>query len=115
MRSIRIALALIFITGVAWAHAKLLKAGPAPGSVVSVAPKQFVLSFGEPARLTALSLKKDAEAARKLGPLPGSSATQIAVPAPPLAPGKYVLSWRAVGDDGHVVPGQLSFTVGTQK
>jgi len=117
MKSIRIGLVLFFVTcgALAWAHARLLKAVPADGSVVTVAPKQFVLTFGEPARLTVLSLRKDPEAAKKLGPLPTSPAAEISVPVPPLAPGKYVLSWRAVGDDGHVVPGQISFTVGPQQ
>jgi copper resistance protein C len=33
------------------------------------------------------------------------------VPLPRLAPGRYTLSWRVVGEDSHVVPGTLHFTV----
>jgi methionine-rich copper-binding protein CopC len=33
------------------------------------------------------------------------------VALPRLAPGRYVLSWRVVGRDGHVVPGELHFTL----
>jgi len=62
--------------------------------------------------MTALSLQKDAEPAKKIGPLPTAPAAEISVPAPPLVAGKYVLSWRAVGDDGHVMPGKLTFTMG---
>jgi methionine-rich copper-binding protein CopC len=28
-----------------------------------------------------------------------------------LAPGEYTVAWRAMGDDGHVVRGEFSFTV----
>ena len=110
----RIACALVLVgcSAFAFGHAKLVKAEPANGTTVTVAPTKFVLTFGEPAKLTALSLQKDAEPAKKIGPLPTDSAAEISVPAPKLTPGKYVLSWRAVGDDGHVMPGKLSFTVG---
>jgi methionine-rich copper-binding protein CopC len=30
---------------------------------------------------------------------------------PQLDPGTYVLSWNVVGDDTHIVPGQMHFTV----
>jgi methionine-rich copper-binding protein CopC len=114
MKIARIACALVLVgcSALAFAHAKLVKAEPANGSTVTVVPTKFVLTFGEPAKLTALSLQKDAEPAKKIGPLPTDASAQISIPAPKLAPGKYVLSWRVVGDDGHVMPGKLSFTVG---
>ena len=110
----RIACALVLVgcNAFAFGHAKLVKADPANGTTVAVAPTKFVLTFGEPAKLTALSLQKDAEPAKKIGPLPTDASAEISVPAPKLAPGKYILSWRVVGDDGHVMPGKLSFTVG---
>jgi copper transport protein len=110
----RIACALVLVgcSALAFGHAKLVKADPANGSTVTVALTKFVLTFDEPAKLTALSLQKDSEPAKKIGPLPADSSAEISVPAPKLAPGKYVLSWRVVGDDGHVLPGKLSFTVG---
>jgi methionine-rich copper-binding protein CopC len=43
--------------------------------------------------------------------LPTAAQAEISIPAAPLTPGKYILSWRAVGDDGHVMPGKVSFTV----
>jgi methionine-rich copper-binding protein CopC len=106
---------LISCSALAFAHAHLVKAVPAEGTTVSVAPQKFVLTFSEPARLTTLSLQKDAEPAKKLGPVPTTPSAEISIPAPQLTAGKYVLSWRAVGDDGHVVPGKLSFTVGSSQ
>jgi copper transport protein len=114
MKFARIACALVLVgcSTLVLAHAKLVKADPANGSTVTVAPTKFVLTFGEPAKLTALSLQKDAEPPKKIGPLPTDASAQISIPAPKLAPGQYVLSWRVIGDDGHVLPGKLSFTVG---
>lgn len=114
MRTARMACALILVgaTTLAFAHAKLLRSDPAEGSTVQAAPTKFVLTFGEPAKLTTLTLQKGTEPAQKLGPLPTDAAAEISVPAPKLEPGKYVLAWRAVGDDSHVVPGKLTFTVG---
>jgi methionine-rich copper-binding protein CopC len=104
-------LALMSCSALTFAHTHLVKAVPANGSTISASPPNFVLTFAEPAKLTVLSLQKDAEPAKKIGPLPATPATEISVPAPQLIAGKYVLSWRAVSDDGHVMPGKLSFTV----
>jgi copper transport protein len=114
MKIVRIvcASALLACSALAFAHTHLVKADPADGSAVRVAPPKFVLTFAEPARLTALSLQKDTEPAKKIGPLPTTPAAEISIPAPQMAPGKYVLSWRAVSDDGHVMPGKVTFTVG---
>jgi copper transport protein len=106
------AAALMACSALAFAHTHLVKAVPADGSTVMVSPPKFVLTFAEPARLTALSLQKDTEPAKKIGPLPAAPAAEISIPAPQLAAGKYVLSWRAVSDDGHVMPGKVTFTVG---
>jgi methionine-rich copper-binding protein CopC len=105
--------AWLLLAGVsaAQAHAHLQAASPADQSVLSAAPTQLVLHFTEAARLTALAIGKAGESSHKL-PLPaGDPAAQIVVPLPPLAPGQYVVSWRAVGADGHVVPGQIQFTL----
>ncbi|HET9391529.1 MAG TPA: copper resistance CopC family protein [Steroidobacteraceae bacterium] len=95
----------------AFTHTHLEKSVPANGSVLSTAPENFVLTFAEPARLTALSLQKGSETPQKLTPLPSAAAKEMSIPAPRLTPGKYVLSWRVVSDDGHVMPGKLSFTI----
>lgn len=114
MKTARIACALVLIgcSALAFAHAQLLKSDPAQGSTVKAAPTRFVLTFGEPAKLTRLTLQKGAEPAKKIEPLPTDASAEISVPAPKLEPGKYVLAWRAVGSDSHVVPGKLTFTVG---
>ena len=95
----------------ALAHAHLEKSVPGDGSVVSRAPTQIVLRFSEPAQLTALAIEKEHEGKRKLPPPADKPQAEIVVPLPALAPGRYVVSWRAVAADGHVVPGQVHFTL----
>jgi methionine-rich copper-binding protein CopC len=102
---------LSLAASVALAHAHLQKSAPADGGVVSTSPANVVLSFSEPARLTACWIQKGEEPKQKITSLGTTPAQQISVPVPKLEAGTYVLSWRVVGDDGHVMPGQIRFTV----
>jgi methionine-rich copper-binding protein CopC len=95
----------------ALAHAHLQKAVPADGGVVSASPANVILTFSEPARLTACWIQKGDAPKQKITGLATTPAQQISVPVPSLEAGTYVLSWRVVGDDGHVLPGQIHFTV----
>jgi len=104
-------LVLFLASAVAHAHAHLLRSVPADGSVLTAAPARLTLAFSESARLTALWIEPEGGARRKLTPLPAADVAEISVALPPLKPGRYVLSWRVVGHDGHVVPGQLHFTL----
>jgi methionine-rich copper-binding protein CopC len=101
--------ALLILVATAHAHAHLTAAVPSEGSA-GQAPEHIVLSFSEAARITAITLQREGDEPRKLAP-PAAVAARIAVPLPKLTPGKYTLSWRVVGDDGHIVPGTLHFTV----
>jgi methionine-rich copper-binding protein CopC len=94
----------------AQAHAHLEEALPADNSVIHEAPAALVLRFSEQAQLTGLSIEKDGGPKQKLAP-PEKSQTRITVPLPVLEPGHYVISWRALSADGHVVPGQIHFTL----
>lgn len=113
MRYIRVAgaLALSLAASMALAHAHLRRAVPADGGVVTAAPANVVLTFSEPARLTVCWLQKGEGAKQKIELPPTAPAQQISVPMPRLEPGTYVLSWRVIGDDAHIVPGQIQFTV----
>jgi methionine-rich copper-binding protein CopC len=113
MKSMRVVSAWLmsFVATVAVAHAHLEKAVPANGTTVSASPVNVVLTFSEPARLTACWIQKSGGPKQKIASLPTSPAALISVPLETLAPGTYVLSWRVVGDDGHVLPGQIQFTV----
>ena len=104
-------LVLSLAATVALAHAHLKKAVPADGAVVSTAPTNVVLSFSESAHLTACWIQKGDGPKQKVTGLPTAASADITVPLPRLDPGTYVLSWNVVGDDTHIVPGQMHFTV----
>ena len=95
----------------AYAHTHLTSSVPAQGSILAAAPAHIELKFSEATRLTALTLQKKEVAEQKLSPLPTSAVSEIKIPAPKLAAGKYTLQWRAVGDDDHVMTGAVQFTV----
>ena len=108
------AVALFQFANAVQAHTHLEKTMPADNSVLKAAPKEIMLHFSATTRLTALSIQKEGDKERPLKPLPTAVAKAIAVPVPALAPGKYVVDWRVVGDDGHVVSGKFHFTVDAQ-
>jgi|SRR5665213_1701717 len=105
------ALALLALVTVAHAHAHLKTSIPADGSVVTASPSNIVLTLSEAARLTAAWIQKGDAPKQKLGPLPGKPATEVTVSLPTLEPGEYTVSWRALSDDGHVMPGHIHFTL----
>lgn len=104
-------LVLALAATAALAHAHLKKAVPVDGGVLSASPGNVLLTFSEPATLTACWIQKGDAPKQKVTGLATTPAQQISVPVPKLDPGTYVLSWRVVGDDGHVLPGQIHFTV----
>jgi methionine-rich copper-binding protein CopC len=104
-------LLLLLAAGAALSHAHLEKASPADGSVITHAPQSLVLEFSESAQLAALWIAKDGGSREKIASLPQQAQQRIVVPLPALVPGNYVVSWRVMGADGHVVPGQIHFTL----
>jgi copper transport protein len=104
-------LVLLTLSATTQAHAHLQKAVPADGSVIGASPANVILSFSEPARITALWIQKSDGQKQKIASLPTEQARQISVAMPALTPGTYVLSWRVVSADTHVVPGQIRFTI----
>jgi methionine-rich copper-binding protein CopC len=103
-------LLLVAGTSCAQAHARLQQSVPADGSTLTSAPAGLVLRFSESVRLASLWIAREEGSRQKLVS-PVEPQTKIAVALPPLVPGRYVVGWRAVGADGHVVPGQIRFTL----
>ncbi|MBS0397684.1 MAG: copper resistance protein CopC [Proteobacteria bacterium] len=107
-----IAAMLAILAGVARAHTHIRMSSPADNAVLTAPPAELVLHFSEVTRLTSLSIRKDDEKdASNLGPLPKSAAQVLDILLAPVSPGKYTVSWRAVGDDSHVMSGTLHFSV----
>ena len=96
------------------AHAFLSQAVPAVGGVVA-APQEIRITFTEGIE-PAFSGAELADAAGKpirAGPAtvdPGNN-TQLVLPLPPLAPGRYKVSWHVVSVDTHRTEGQYGFEI----
>jgi methionine-rich copper-binding protein CopC len=108
-----LAVAAAMLAGPADAHAKLRSTVPAADAQLTAAPQTLTLTFNENVRLAVLTLS----IAGKDIPLSldrnAAAAPQVSVPLPPLAAGKYQVQWSALSpDDGHVVKGSYSFTIG---
>jgi len=99
---------------VAHAHATLKASTPANGATLSASPQNVTLTFSEPVKLTLLALQRDGGDRQDLKPLPTKADATITVSAPTLAKGSYVVAWRALSDDGHVMTGQIAFGVGVE-
>ena len=99
-------------------HFSLMKSTPAKDEVLTATPKRLQLWFSEaPAAVVSeIKLKKgnDDVALGKSTVVAGEK-TLFADPAKPLANGAYVMTWRAAGDDGHVLTGEVKFTVEVKK
>ncbi len=106
---------LVLTPVVAWAHASLVRSAPARRAVLSRAPSRVQLWFNE--RLEpnfskvsvqdAAGTQVDAGEAR-VGP---DNPRLLSVGLRPLAPGAYTVKFRVLSVDGHIVEGELSFTV----
>jgi copper transport protein len=102
-----------FATGSALAHTELAGTTPANGAMIAQAPEHVELTFSEPVRLTALSIQKDAEKKQSLGPLPSATSEEFSVALPAaIDDGHYVVTWRALSEDTHVMTGEFMFAIG---
>jgi methionine-rich copper-binding protein CopC len=84
-------------------------------STVAASPKQVRLWFKEVPELAVSSIKLADAAAKPVatGEVQATDEkTSIAAEVPStLAPGKYTVTWKTAGVDGHVIRGSFGFTV----
>ena len=102
--------ALCMATG-ALAHAALVSADPADGSILTQSPKTLQLRFNE---IVAPAVVGLIDAAGKTRDVTSRAAGQMVVIALPddLPQGTQVVSYRVVSQDGHPVAGSLMFSIG---
>jgi methionine-rich copper-binding protein CopC len=103
---------LITATMTLEAHARLESSDPPNASTVTTAPARVTLVFSESARLTSLAIQgPHATSSQRLVVHLAEDQVRHVVPLPKLAPGDYVLTWRALSDDSHVTSGTVKFSV----
>jgi copper transport protein len=100
------------------AHAKLVRADPAPGAVLRSAPIQVRVVFSEELAARGSFLVVVDGRGRRVDDGRGGldlddlDRKTLVVRLKPLRPGRYVVRWQATSaDDGYVARGQYAFTV----
>jgi methionine-rich copper-binding protein CopC len=107
-------LAIIMLLSTAvMAHSPLTALTPADGARLTTTPDSIEMRFNGSSRLVRFALVSTADGAEV-----GLDDTHLMVEAvdhsialPALAAGDYMASWRAMGEDGHVIKGRFSFTI----
>lgn len=113
-------LALFLGAPPASAHAQLVASYPSDGSSVQASPQQIVLSWGEDVRTKSnqFSLinstgKRIATTSDYIFDKSTQEGTASITPSVALPKGSYLLSWKVISHDGHLVGGTISFGVET--
>ncbi len=101
----------------AFAHSFLVEATPSSKDHVATSPKTIKLRFGGGVEPKYSKLTVENAEGKVLGE--GSIGTpdkprELSMESPELAPGKYVVRYRVLSTDGHVVEGNYEFTVDPQ-
>jgi putative copper export protein/methionine-rich copper-binding protein CopC len=98
----------------AHAHSDLIRSEPGYGDRLATAPDPILLHFDEPVELRAAVTELFVDGRRVAAPKPahagGNKRTVSAVPTVS-RPGGYLLRWFFFGYDGHLMAGELQFTV----
>jgi len=109
--------ALLAWSATAGAHAQLTRARPPAGAATSASPRAVTLWFNEQPEVDFSAIQvldaagrvvADGALARTAKP----NGLKLALPAP-LAPGRYVVRYRILSVDGHIVADEYSFDVGS--
>jgi methionine-rich copper-binding protein CopC len=120
---------LIILPLAANAHSPLSSSFPSDGETLDVPPVEIVMDFKASAKLikVELTMLKNKQDNGLLGGLFGgddgepvplgksflmSMNKRQVIPMPSLGEGEYLLLWRAMGEDGHVIKGEITFKVG---
>ncbi|WP_159730674.1 copper resistance CopC family protein [Methylosinus sp. Ce-a6] len=100
--------------GAALAHSFLVDASPSAKDHVAAAPKVVKLRFGggvEPAYSTISILDESGKTVVEGAKGAPDKPRELTLDAPALAAGKYVVKYRVLSSDGHIVEGKYEFTV----
>lgn len=93
------------------AHSLLQASSPMDGEVLE-SPQVLALEFNEPVRLLRVRLTGPGGDPVPFGFEPDQeAAASVEYDLPSLAPGEYRVEWTLIGEDGHTVSEQFSFSV----
>ncbi len=112
LRNIAAAAAVLLLAAPAFAHTTIVSSNIKDGAELTTAPDTFDFSFGSDVGLAGLELETLAGTSVEIAfERPRQMGKDFSVPLPALAPEQYILKWRAVAKDGHVMKGQIDFMI----
>jgi methionine-rich copper-binding protein CopC len=107
-----IGVALLMAASPAFAHFTLKSSSIKDGAVLSASPSEIVLTFSNEVGLSDVDLTDSVGESIDLDyPPPTDMDTSFEIPLPDLQADSYTLSWRAMAPDGHVMSGDLTFSI----
>jgi methionine-rich copper-binding protein CopC len=123
-KTIFLTAALVFAVGAAGAaaanvfHFALSRSAPAADATVSAA-EEVRLWFTQEPQANSVGIRvvdASGDAVETTDPAadPDNAAVVYVKPSAPLTSGRYTVSWRGIGEDGHVVRGDFGFSVSAQ-
>lgn len=102
--------------GPAQAHANLIKADPAPTSIVAEAPDQVRLTFTEVVSVLPAGIRVNGPDGRRIGTRADRDPTDaqaVVIDLPRgLKDGTYTVTWNVLSIDGHAIGGVYRFAIG---
>ena len=112
MKELLLAGLILVWASIATAHSPLKSTTPENEAIIAEAPTEIRLNFGKDIRLTRLTVTHAAGEKDKLdlGTYPGFT-KRYQIPFEAVDVGKYLIEWRGLGEDGHALNGNFSFTV----
>ena len=109
---------LTMLPTLVFGHSPLKSVDPIDKAVLTEAPTEYKMIFKSPAKLIKFEILKQAEekdkkpSPLKLNHKPSKLWYEShVVKLPKISNGAYEVRWRAMGEDGHVLKGTLSFEV----
>ncbi|MEP1442878.1 MAG: copper resistance CopC family protein [Hyphomicrobiales bacterium] len=116
MKSILLSICLFFTaTTLTLAHSVVTSSTPENGARLSAAPESLDVSFSKLTRLVKASLSHNKGDTVTLAISTKEPTKSVSFTPVPKAAGNYVLKWRALSQDGHVLKGSLTFSIAEPK
>lgn len=110
-----IGLGLVGLSQTVWAHAILVKADPAKEAVITQAPEEVHLTFNDAVGEEFLALAVVDASGKRVdrhdAKLDFTDRAQLRATLEPLTKGPYMVRYRVLSADGHVVSGKYNFTL----
>jgi hypothetical protein len=108
-------LVLLLAPALASAHAYLVRSAPAQRAVLYKSPAKIQLWFNErlEARFSSFALSDADGRPVETGKaeVPTGDSRQLSATVKPLPPGRYVVKYRVLSVDGHIVEDEFPFTI----